>query len=59
MNITKCLRKAFVNGTPPVAASENGCRISKGGLTQNDLFGSTNLNVLTVKSWQLSASKFV
>ena len=35
--------------TPPVAASENGfeefLRISKGGLTWNDLYNLTNLNV--------------
>ena len=48
-------------GTPPVAASENGfeefLRISKGGLTWNDLYDLTNLNVKIAKSWQLSALK--
>ena len=48
MNILKCLKKAFC-GTPPVAASGNGfeefLRISKGGLTWNDLYDLTNLNV--------------
>ena len=41
VNILKCLKKAFC-GTPPVAASGNGfeefLRISKGGLTRNDLY---------------------
>ena len=36
-------------GTPPVTASENGFeefqRIFKGGLTWNDLYDLTNLNV--------------
>ena len=40
---------------PLVAASENGWRISKGGLTQSDLFYVTNVNVSIAKSWQLSA----
>ena len=48
VNILKCLKKTFC-GTPPVAASENGfeefLRISKGGLTWNDLYDLTNLNV--------------
>ena len=48
VNILKCLKKTFC-GTPPVAASENGfekfLRISKGGLTRNDLYDLTNLNV--------------
>ena len=48
MNGLKCLKKTFY-GTPPVAASENSfeelLRISKGGLTLNDLYDLTNLNV--------------
>ena len=48
VNVLKCLKKTFY-GTPPVAASENGfeefLRISKGGLTWNDLYDLTNLNV--------------
>ena len=48
VNILKCLKKTFC-GTPPVAASENGfekfLRISKGGLTRNDLYDLTDLNV--------------
>ena len=48
MNVLKCLKKTFY-GTPPVAASENGfeefLRISKGGVTRNDLYDLTNLNV--------------
>ena len=48
MNVLKCLKKTFY-GTPPVAASENGfeefLRISKGGLTWNDLYDLTYLNV--------------
>ena len=48
MNDLKCLKKTF-HGTPPVAASENGfeefLRIPKGGLTWNDLYYLTNLNV--------------
>ena len=48
MNVLKCLKKTFY-GTPLVAASENGfeefLRISKGGLTWNDLYDLTNLNV--------------
>ena len=47
-NVLKCLKKTFY-GTRPVAASENGFeefpRISKGGLTWNDLYDLTNLNV--------------
>ena len=58
VNVLKCLKKTFY-GTPPVAASENGfeefLRISKGGLTWNDLYDLTNLNVQIAKSWQLSA----
>ena len=45
MNILKCLKKTFC-GTPPVAASENDfeefLRISKGGLTRNNLYDLTN-----------------
>ena len=48
VNFLKCLKKTFYV-TPPVAASENGfeefLRISKGGLTWNDLYDLTNLNV--------------
>ena len=48
MNVLKCLKKTF-HGTPLVAASENGFeefqRISKGGLTWNDFYDLTNLNV--------------
>ena len=48
MKDLKCLKKTFY-GTPPVAVSENGfeelLRISKGGLTWNDLYDLTNLNV--------------
>ena len=48
MNGLKCLKKTFY-GTPPVAASENSfeelLRISKGGLTLNDLYDLTNLDV--------------
>ena len=48
VNVLKCLKKTFY-GTPPVAASENGfeefLRISKGGVTRNDLYDLTNLNV--------------
>ena len=48
VNVLKCLKKKFY-GTPPVAASENGfeefLRISKGGVTRNDLYDLTNLNV--------------
>ena len=44
-----------------MVASENGFeefqRISKGGLTWNDFYDLTNLNVSTAKSWQLSALK--
>ena len=47
MNVLKCLKNTFY-GKPPVAASENGfeefLRISKGGLTWNDLYDLTNLN---------------
>ena len=47
MHVLKCLKKTFY-GTPPVAASENGfekfLRISKGGLTENNLYDLTNLN---------------
>ena len=60
MNVLKCLKKTL-SGAPPVAASENGfeefLRISKGGLTWNNLNDLTNLNVQIVKSWQLSALK--
>ena len=60
VNVLKCSKKTFY-GTPPVAASENGfekfLRISKGGLTWNDLCDLTNLNVQIAKSWQLSALK--
>ena len=48
MNILKCLKKTFC-GTSPVAASDNGfeefLRISKGGLTWNNLYDFTNLNM--------------
>ena len=48
VNVLKCLKKAFY-GTPLVAASENGfeafLRISKAGLTWNDLYDLTNLNM--------------
>ena len=48
MNIIKYLKNAFY-GTTPVTASENGfeefLRISKGGLTWNNLYDLTNLNV--------------
>ena len=48
VNVLKCLKKTF-DGTPPVAASENGfeefLRIFKGGLTWNDLYDLTNLKV--------------
>ena len=48
MNVLKCL-KIFFYGTPPVAASENGFeefrKISEGGITWNDLYNLTNLNV--------------
>ena len=48
---------------PPVAASENGfeefVRISKDGLTWNDLYDLTNQNVQIAKLWQLSALKCV
>ena len=48
VNVLKCLKKTFY-GTPLVAASENGfeefLRISKGGLTWNNLYDLTNLNV--------------
>ena len=48
VNILQCLKKK-IYGTSPVAASENGfeefLRISKGGLTWNDLYDLTNLNV--------------
>ena len=48
VNILKCLKKTFC-GTPPVAASENGfeefLRITKSGLTRNNLYDLTNLNV--------------
>ena len=48
MNVLKCLKKTFY-GTPPVTASENGfeefLRISKAGLTWNNLYDLTNLNV--------------
>ena len=47
MNVLKYLKKTY--GAPLVAASENGfdefLRISKGGLTWNDLNDLTNLNV--------------
>ena len=60
MNVLKYLKKRFY-GTPLVAASENGfeeyLRISKDGLTWNDLYDLTNLNVKIAKSWQLSALK--
>ena len=60
MNVLKCLKKTFYR-TPLVAASENGfeeyLRISKDGLTWNDLYDLTNLNVKIAKSWQLSALK--
>ena len=46
MNVLKCLKKTLY-GVPP--ASENGfeefLRISKGGLTWNNLNDLTNLNV--------------
>ena len=46
VNILKCLKKTFC-GTPLVAASENGfeefLRISKGGLTRNNLYDLTNI----------------
>ena len=46
----ECLKMFEKNyGTPPVAASGNGfeefLRISKGGLTWNDLYDLTNVNV--------------
>ena len=48
VNVLKCLQKTFY-GTPPVAASENSfeelLRISKGGLTLNDFYDLTNLNL--------------
>ena len=48
VNVLNCLKKSFY-GTPPVAASEMGfeqcLRISKGGLTRNNLYDLTNLNV--------------
>ena len=48
VNVLKCLKKTFY-GKPPVAASENGfedfLRISKSGLTWNDFYDLTNLNV--------------
>ena len=48
VTVLKCLKKTFY-GTPPVATSENGfeeiLRISKGGLTWNNLYDLTNLNV--------------
>ena len=48
MNVLKCFKKTFY-GIHPVAASENGfeefLRISKDGLTWNDLYDLTNLNV--------------
>ena len=48
MNALKCLKKTFY-GTCSVAVSENGfeefLRISKGGLTWNDSYDLTNLNV--------------
>ena len=57
MNGLKCLKETFC-GTTSVAASENGfeefLRISKGGLTWNDLYDLTNLNVQIAKFWQLS-----
>ena len=46
VNVLKCLKKTLY-GTPLVAISENGfeefLRISKGGLTWNDLYDLTNL----------------
>ena len=48
VNFLKCLKKTFYVA-PPVAASENGfeefLRISKGGLTWDNLYDLTNLNV--------------
>ena len=48
VNILKYLKKTFC-GTPPVAASKSGfeefLRITKGGLTRNNLYNLTNLNV--------------
>ena len=45
----KMFEKKTFYGTPLVAASENGfeefLRISKGGVTRNDLYDLTNLNV--------------
>ena len=45
----KIFEKKTFYGTPPVAASEIGfeefLRISKGGLTWNNLYDLTNLNV--------------
>ena len=45
----KIFEKKTFYGTPPVAASEIGfeefLRISKGGLTLNNLYDLTNLNV--------------
>ena len=59
----KMFEKKTFYGTPLVAASENGfeefLRISRGGLTWNDLYDLTNLNVEIAKSWQLSALKCV
>ena len=58
VNVLKGLKKTFY-GTSLVAAFENDfeefLRISKGGLTWNDLYDLTNLNVQIAKSWQLSA----
>ena len=41
----KMFEKSFFYGTPLVAASENGWRISKGALTLNYFYDSANLNV--------------
>ena len=62
VNTLKCLKKTFC-GAHPVAASENGfkefLRISKGGLTRNNLHDFSNLNVWIAKLWRLSALKCV
>ena len=61
--MTECLKmfEKSVLWKPPVAASEIGfeefLRISKSGLTWNNLFDLTNLNVKIAKSWQLCALK--
>ena len=39
----KMFEKSFFYGTPSVAVSENGWRISKGSLTQHNMYDLTNL----------------